>query len=133
MSRKTETDIRLYGFEELYQKLDAMPNKLNSVVDKALKECAKPVKEEAKRRARKSKSPTGTSGHGHMADHIEISDVEQKGTEKRVIVGFTKGDNSPFFMPNLLNGVHQVVHGLANIMAKNHLCDLHIKQKLWNR
>ena len=29
-----------------------------------------------------------------MADHIEISDVEQKGTEKRVIVGFTKGDNS---------------------------------------
>ena len=48
---------------ELYQKLDAMPNKLNSVVDKALKECAKPVKEEAKRRARKSKSPTGTSGH----------------------------------------------------------------------
>ena len=40
MSRKTETDIRLYGFEELYQKLDAMPNKLNSVVDKALKECS---------------------------------------------------------------------------------------------
>ena len=88
------------GLVDVYkrqQKLDAMPNKLNSVVDKALKECAKPVKEEAKRRARKSKSPTGTSGHGHMADHIEISDVEQKGTEKRVIVGFTKGDNSPFF------------------------------------
>ena len=26
-----------------------------------------------------------------------LRDVEQKGTEKRVIVGFTKGDNSPFF------------------------------------
>ena len=41
MSRKTETDIRLYGFEELYQKLDAMPNKLNSVVDKRMCETSK--------------------------------------------------------------------------------------------
>ncbi len=97
MSKGQETDIRLYGFEELYEKLEIMPNKVNSVVDKALKQCAKPVQEEAKRRARKSKTPGGTSGHGHMADHIEISDVEQKGTEKRVIVGFTKGDNSPFY------------------------------------
>ena len=62
MSRKTETDIRLYGFEELYQKLDAMPNKLNSVVDKALKECAKPVREEAKRRARNRNIRTWTYG-----------------------------------------------------------------------
>lgn len=97
MSKKTETDIRLYGFDELYLKMEKMPDKLNSVVDNALIQCAKPVQEEAKRKARKSKTPGGTSGYGHMADHIEISDVEQKGTEKRVIVGFTKGDNSPFF------------------------------------
>lgn len=97
MSRKVETDIRLYGFEELYAKMEAMPNKVNDVVDKALKECAKPVQEEAKRKARRSKTPGGSNGHGHMADHIEISDVQQSGTEKRVIVGFTKGDNSPFF------------------------------------
>lgn len=97
MSKKVETDIRLYGFEELYAKLETMPDKINSVVDKALLECAKPIQEEAKSRARRSKSISGTSGHGHMADHIEISDVEQTGTEKRVIVGFTKGDNSPFY------------------------------------
>jgi len=97
MSKSQETDIRLYGFEELYTKLEAMPNKVNSVIDRALIECAKPIQDEAKRRARKSKTPSETSGHGHMADHIEISNVEQLGTEKRVIVGFTKGDNSPFF------------------------------------
>lgn len=90
-------DIRMYGFEELTQKLQEMPNEMNKVIDSALKAAAKPVQEEAKRRARRSKTPGGSNGNGHMADHIEISDVEQEGTEKRVIVGFTKGDNSPFF------------------------------------
>lgn len=88
-------DIRMYGYEELYKKLEQMPNKLNKVVDEALKKSAEPIRDEARRKARRSKKPKGTKGH--MADHIEISNVEQDGTAKRVIVGFTKGDNSPYY------------------------------------
>lgn len=93
----SDYDIRMYGFEELTKKLEQMPNEINKIVDIALKDAAKPVQAEAQRRARRSKSPSGSTGNGHMADHIEISDVQQEGTEKKVIVGFTKGDNSPFF------------------------------------
>ena len=53
--KNQETDIRLYGFEELYAKLEQMPNRVNAVIDSALKECAKPIQEDAKRRARRSK------------------------------------------------------------------------------
>lgn len=88
-------DIRMYGYEELYKKLESMPDKINKVIDQALVKAAQPIKDEARRKARRSKSPTGTKGH--MADHIEIGDIEQDGTAKRVIVGFTKGDNSPYY------------------------------------
>lgn len=91
----SEYDIRMYGFEDLYKKLEEMPNKINKVVDNALIKAAEPVRDEARRKARRSKKATGTKGH--MADHIEISNVEQEGTSKRVIVGFTKGDNSPYY------------------------------------
>lgn len=88
-------DIRMYGYEELYKKLEQMPEKINKVVDEALKKSAEPIRDEARRKARRSKKPKGANGH--MADHIEIGDVEQEGTAKRVIVGFTKGDNSPYY------------------------------------
>lgn len=94
---KQDYDIRMYGFKELTDKLEQMPKEINSLIDKALIESAKPVQEEAQRRARRSKTPNGSTGNGHMADHIEISEVQLEGTEKKVIIGFTKGDNSPFF------------------------------------
>lgn len=88
-------DIRMYGYEELYKKMEEMPEKINKVVNQALIKAAEPVRDEARKRARRSKTPSGINGH--MADHIEIGDVEQDGTAKRVIVGFTKGDNSPYY------------------------------------
>lgn len=91
----SDYDIRMYGYEELYKKMGNMPEKLNKVVNQALIKAAEPIRDEARRKARKSKTPSGTKGH--MADHIEIGDVEQLGTEKKVIVGFTKGDNSPYY------------------------------------
>jgi len=91
----SDNDIKMYGYEELYKKLEVMPEKINRVINNALIKAAEPIRNEAKRKARKSKTPRGTNGH--MADHIEISNVEQEGTEKKVIVGFTKGDNSPFY------------------------------------
>ena len=51
----SEYDIRMYGYEELYQKMEDMPEKINKIVDQALIKAAEPIRDEARRKARKSK------------------------------------------------------------------------------
>ncbi len=39
----SEYDIRMYGYEELYQKMEDMPEKINKIVDQALIKAAEPI------------------------------------------------------------------------------------------
>jgi len=47
----SDNDIKMYGYEELYKKLEIMPEKINRVINDALIKAAEPIRNEAKRKA----------------------------------------------------------------------------------
>lgn len=99
-------DLEFSGFEELMGKLAEKGRNIDRIGNKALKESAKVLRDEIKRRAPRSQKPRENPKDGkhtwrtgeHAADHISISRVKtDKYGTKNVFVGVEKGDNSPYF------------------------------------
>lgn len=67
-----------------------------------VKKCAKLVQQSARGKAPKSKNPWKSGRKGsrtgkHMADNIDIATVKVKNGQVYTLVGWDKGDNSPYF------------------------------------
>ena len=113
-------DLEFKGFEELTAKLVEKGKNISRIENKALKESAKVLLDEIKRRAPRSqnlrKNPksgkhTWRTGE-HAADNISISRVNtDKYGNKNVFVGVEKGDTSPYFYMKFLEW------GTSTIMA----------------
>ena len=102
-------ELEVSGFEELMHQLAQQGKKIDRITNKALRESAKVLRDEAARRAPRSDGPRKPTKNQswrtgqHAADHISISRVtmNQYGT-KNVMVGVEKGDNSPYFYMKFL-------------------------------
>ena len=99
-------ELEFQGFEELMSALAEKGRNIDKISGKALKESAKVLRDEVKRRAPRSDGPRRKSEDGtqtwrtgeHAASHISISRVKtDKYGTKNVFVGVEKGDNSPYF------------------------------------
>lgn len=96
-------NVELQGMSELLSKFHTLGLKTNAVQNKALREGAKVLKERISERAPRSSSPKKPSKSEpwrtglHAADHIGISNVLSNDGMKSILVGLTKGDNSPYF------------------------------------
>lgn len=97
--------IELEGMDELIKQINAIGERVATRAEnKALREGAKVLQEETSRRAPRSSASRSPSGRQkwrtgqHAADNIGVSNVRtDKDGTKYVLVGITKGDNSPYF------------------------------------
>lgn len=101
--------MEFIGLKELIKTCDRLGGK--TATDKAnrniLKKAGKLTQNEAKKLAPRSKDPwlSGRKGNRtgeHMADKIPVSGVKNKNGRLFVIVGWDKGDNSPYFYAKFL-------------------------------
>ncbi|MDT8717606.1 HK97 gp10 family phage protein [Clostridium sp. 19966] len=77
-------------------------DELNKTNKSILKKCGKLVQNKAGSKAPKSKNPWNSGRKGsrsgkHMADNIPISAVKNKNGQLYILVGWEKGDSSPYF------------------------------------
>lgn len=84
--------IELQGMEELIDKVNKMGQKGEEIKKKALDRAGKLVKESMEKKAPRSKE-----SKKHMADNINVSDIEKEDGADIVMIGPNKGDNSEFY------------------------------------
>ena len=85
-------DIKLEGIDELISKLGKLGSEGRDIKKDALSQAGEVVAKSMKELA-----PRSATGTIHMADHIKVSDLEEKNGMSFVSVGPSKGDNSSFF------------------------------------
>lgn len=92
------------GLDDLIRECSeqATQKELDTVNRKILKTCATNSKQKLSRRLPRSKN-VGQSGRKgsrtfkHSADEVPMSGMRKKGQRRYIIVGWDKGDNSPYF------------------------------------
>jgi HK97 gp10 family phage protein len=85
-------DIKLEGLDELIEKVGRLGGAGVEIKRKTLGSAAELVK-----RSMEETAPRSKESSIHMAEHISVSEMEEKGGISYVKVGPGKGDNSPFF------------------------------------
>lgn len=84
--------IELEGMEELIDRVNKLGNQGTEIKKKALDRAGELVKETMENKAPKSKE-----NKRHMAEHIQVSDIEKEDGVDFIKIGPNKGDNSEFF------------------------------------
>ncbi|MBP2028696.1 HK97 gp10 family phage protein [Acetoanaerobium pronyense] len=84
--------IELEGMQELIDKVNKLGSKGDEIKKDALNKAGQIVKETMEKKAPRSKE-----NKRHMADHIEVSDIERSDGIDFVKIGPDKGDVSEFF------------------------------------
>ena len=84
--------IELEGMQELIDKVNTLGSRGTEIKKKALDKAGAMVKE-----SMEQKAPRSESTKKHMADNIQVSDVETVNGVDFVQIGPNKGDNSEFF------------------------------------
>jgi len=110
-------DIKLEGIDELISKLDKLETGGKEIKKDALSQAGEIVAKSMKELAPRSKD-----GTIHMADHIKVSDLEEKNGLSYVAVGPSKGDNSSFFYSKFTEwGTSKIkaVHWAEGSLQKN--------------
>ncbi|KGK87367.1 HK97-gp10 family putative phage morphogenesis protein [Clostridium sp. HMP27] len=89
-------NIELTGVDEILNKLQQIGANVGRLENKALKNAAEPVLEDAK----------GTNAFndrsGNLREGLKISNVKKKDGSKYILVGVDKGDNSKIFYDKFL-------------------------------
>lgn len=86
------SNIELEGMQELIDRVNKLGAKGEEVKKKALNKTGELIKSSMERRA-----PRSAENKKHMADNIEISDIEKEDGVDFIKIGPNKGDNSEFF------------------------------------
>lgn len=96
--------IEVTGLEELIKECERLGGKVatDKVNRNILKKAGKLTQGEARSKAPRSKNPLCSGRKGsrtgkHMADNIPLSGIKNKNGSLFIIVGWDKGDDSPFF------------------------------------
>ena len=84
--------IKLEGMEELIDRVNKLGAKGNSIKKNALESSGNLVKNGMEKNAPKSKK-----NKKHMADNIQMSDIEKQDGLDFIEIGPNKGDNSEYF------------------------------------
>lgn len=85
-------NIELEGMAELIDKVNKLGLKGEVIKKKALDKAGKLVKDSMERKA-----PRSEETKKHMADNIEVSEIEKRNGVDFIKIGPNKGDNSEFF------------------------------------
>ncbi|SHH59312.1 HK97-gp10 family putative phage morphogenesis protein [Clostridium grantii] len=85
-------NIELEGMDQLIDKINKLGNKGEAIKKKALERAGERVKSSMEKKAPRSKE-----SKKHMADNINVSDIEKEDGVDFVKIGPNKGDNSEFF------------------------------------
>jgi len=85
-------NIELEGMAELIDKVNKLGSKGEVIKKNALDKAAELVKNSMERKA-----PRSEETKKHMADNIEVSEIEKKNGVDFIKIGPNKGDNSEFF------------------------------------
>lgn len=110
-------DIKLEGIDELISKLGKLGDEGRQIKKDALTQAGEIVA-----RCMKELAPRSKDGNIHMADHIKVSDLEEKNGLSYVSVGPSKGDNSSFFYSKFTEwGTSKIkaVHWAEGSLQKN--------------
>ena len=96
--------VKFEGLDNLIKEVEsiASESEIEKVNATILKECGKKAKEVAKTKMPRSKDVWHSGRKGsrtgqHSADHIPLSGVKKKNGYQSIVVGWDKGDNSPYF------------------------------------
>jgi len=82
------SSVRIEGMAKLNANLRRLDKATRGqALDRALLAGAEPVRKEASRLARRSDTPSGTTGKGHAADHIEKVTMPRADRDREVHVG----------------------------------------------
>lgn len=84
--------IELEGMQELIDKVNKLGMQGESIKRNALEKVGELVKQSMETKAPKSKE-----NRKHMADHIQVSEIEKEDGVDYIQIGPNKGDNSEFF------------------------------------
>lgn len=89
-------DIELTGVDEILNKLQQIGTNISRLENKALKNAAEPVLEDAKA------TNTFNDKSGKLRKGLKISNIKNKEGTKYIFVGVDKGDNSKIFYGKFL-------------------------------
>lgn len=89
-------DIELTGVDEILNKLQQISTNISRLENKALKNAAEPVLEDAKA------TNAFNDRTGNLRKGLKISNVKNKEGVKYILVGVDKGDNSKIFYGKFL-------------------------------
>ncbi|MTI71087.1 MAG: hypothetical protein FH751_12630 [Firmicutes bacterium] len=84
--------LELQGMDELIDRVNKLGEKGEDIKRNALKKAGKFVKESMEKKA-----PRSDLSKKHMADHIEVSEIENEDGVDFIKIGPNKGDNSEFY------------------------------------
>lgn len=84
--------IELEGMQELIDRVNKLGAKGEDIKKKALNKTGELIKSSMERKA-----PRSAESKKHMADNIDISDIEKEDGVDFIKIGPNKGDNSEFF------------------------------------
>lgn len=110
-------DIKLERIDELISKLGKLGDEGINIKKDALSQAGEIVA-----RSMKELAPRSKDGNVHMADHIKVSNLEEKNGLSFVNVGPSKGDNSSFFYSKFTEwGTSKIpaVHWAEGSLQKN--------------
>ncbi|CAH0435504.1 hypothetical protein CQ395_08750 [Clostridium neonatale] len=89
-------DIELEGVDEILNKLQQIGNNISRLENKALKNAAQPVLDDAK------SSNAFNDRSGNLRKNLKISSIKSKEGMKYVLVGIDKSDNSKIYYGKFL-------------------------------
>ncbi|WP_338433274.1 HK97-gp10 family putative phage morphogenesis protein [Clostridium tyrobutyricum] len=111
------TDIELKGVDQILDKLNQMGANITRLENKALKNAAEPVLEDAK------VTNAFNDRSGRLRKGLKISSVKKKEGVKYILVGVDKSDNSKIFYGKFLE------FGTSKISARPFLQPAYEKNK----
>jgi len=109
--------IELEGMQELIDKVNKLGSKGTQIKKKALEKSAAMVKG-----SMEEKAPRSDSGKRHMAENIQVSEIETANGVDFIQIGPNKGDNSEFFYSKFTEwGTSKIpaVHWAENSVLEN--------------
>lgn len=89
-------DIELEGVDEILNRLQQIGNNISRLENKALKDAAQPVLDDAK------SSNSFNDRSGNLRKGLKISNIKNKEGVKYVLVGVDKSDNSKIYYGKFL-------------------------------
>ena len=109
--------IELEGMQELIDKVNKLGSRGTQIKKNALEKSAAMVKD-----SMEEKAPRSDSNKKHMADNIQVSEIETANGVDFIQIGPNKGDNSEFFYSKFTEwGTSKIpaVHWAENSVLEN--------------